>query len=106
MSVNVSGDTDSFSVSVVPPADDVGALDVEAEACGRLGAADSIVSARESNVCALMIGVVEVRFRVGLAMGDCRTPPLRDLAALFFLAFFARSPELIPGAGSDSSSIS
>lgn len=100
MSDKASGETESFSESVMPAADELEALLLGSvrRACfarGCWGPADSVSSVNR----AFKSGVDPVFLRCGFVMGDFPTLGLAlTLAALVFLDFLAVSAALVGGA--------
>lgn len=114
ISDSASGETESFSESVIPALDEFEATPLgsvcrvffEGRACGSAGLSACSVSSLK--VWAFMSGVAPVFFRCGFVMGDFPTLVLaRVFAALVFLPFFAKSLETGPvdGGGLASKSI-
>lgn len=114
ISESASGETESFSESVIPVVDEFDANPLgslcrvffEGRACGSAGL--SACSVRSLNVWAFMSGVAPVFFLCGFVMGDFPTLALALVfAALVFLPFFAKSLETGPvdGGGWASKSI-
>lgn len=106
ISDNASGETESFSESVIPAVDEFDANPLgsvcrvffEGRACGSAGLSACSVSSLK--VWAFMSGVAPVFFRCGFVMGDFPTLALfLVFAALVFLPFFAKSPETGPDEG-------